>query len=120
MNIEISKPFADAIKAYAVGDVNETAEELIADGLRLAMLNGDPPIHPHFIEPLTPEGVAVEFRRYLEAVRGRIGIDANAKYYFAQLPAGGAWEAAGLAGAWELLPVEAEPTADGHRDREAE
>jgi len=96
----------------------DTLRAVVADGLRHRMTRGEPPVHPHFLEGLTPEAVAQECLAYIAAVREQVGAmrpDGTApEHYFAQVPAGGRWEAEGVAGGWAVLDKRTKFTPNGY------
>jgi len=77
-----------------------------------------PPVHPHFTEGLRPEAVAEAYLDYIDAVREQVGVmrpDGTAPtHYFAQVPAGGRWEAEGVAGGWGVLDKRTKFTPNGY------
>ena len=99
------------------GSITDALKDLIADGLRYRMIVNDPSVHRTFLDPLTPDGAIAEYCHFLEAIRGRAGLgndDGSApRYRFVQVPAGGRWEAKGLADAWAVLPENMNLTPDG-------
>lgn len=96
----------------------ESLRALLAEGLKSRMRRCDPPIAEYFLMNLSPEGAAKEYLDYLDAVNDRLGlIGSDGKppsHYFAQVPAGGKWEAKGLAGGWAVLPKSLRFTPDGY------
>lgn len=96
----------------------ECLRALLAEGLRHRMEHGDPPVHPHFLDALKPEAVAEAYLDYIDAVREQIGAmrpDGTAPtHYFAQVPAGGRWEAEGVAGGWAVLDKRTKFTPNGY------
>jgi hypothetical protein len=96
----------------------ETLRRLVAEGLRHRMEHGTPPIHPHFLDAIRPEAKPQEFLDYIDAVREQVGAmrpdGTTPTHYFAQVPAGGRWEAEGLAGGWAVLEKRTRFTPNGY------
>ncbi|HOG29397.1 MAG TPA: hypothetical protein PLT35_08960 [Vicinamibacterales bacterium] len=108
---ELSEAFGGASEA-------ETLRRLLAEGLRYRMEHCTPPVHPHFLDAIKPEAMPQEFLEYLDAVREQVGVmrpDGTAPtHYFAQVPAGGRWEAEGVAGGWAVLDKRTKFTRNGY------
>jgi len=101
-------------EAQAKGTATAAVLEMIADGLRYRMESNDPPVHRHFHEAFSPEGVVQFYSEFLEAVRLRAGVvGPEDRHRFEQAPNGGAWERKGLAGAWAVLDRTERFTPDG-------
>lgn len=96
----------------------ESLRALLAEGLRHRMERCTPPVHPHFTEGLKPDAVAEAYLDYIDAVRDSVGVmrpDGTAPtHYFAQVPAGGRWEAEGVAGGWAVLDKRTKFTPNGY------
>jgi len=100
----------------------DTLRAVVAEGLRHRMEHGTPPLHPYFLDGLKPEAVADEYLAYIDAVRDQVGVMRSdgtpPAHYFAQIPAGGRWEAEGVAGGWAVLDKKTRLTPNGY-EREA-
>ena len=95
----------------------DTLRAVVADGLKLRMTRCAPGIHPYFLDGLKPEAVADEYLAYIDAVRDQVGVmrpdGTPPAHYFAQVPAGGRWEAEGVAGGWAVLDRKTRFTPNG-------
>ena len=114
----------EELKTQADANEVDTLRAIIADGLRYRMEHNEPPVHPYFLDPLTPEAVISDFVEFMDAVRDRAGLlgrnGKEPKFYFARVPKGGKWEANGIAGGWAVLPKSMSFTKDGYNKIEFE
>jgi len=119
LSLRIDDQLATILEAdvKTAGSITAAVEGLIADGLKLRMQENAPAVHPHFLANLTPDGIIAFYGHFLEAVRLRAGLmnddGSMPAYRFEQAPAGGAWEKAGLTGAWAVLHISERFTVNG-------